>query len=362
MTWLLYTDESGDFDRAASPRVIVAFGLRDERSAELNASLRKTLEKTVPWVPWPIHATSVRWPPAHLLWRLAFPERRSTPALTELCYESRVFLQQHADLNLEPLIDEIRSLQRVRRLRQSEQLLAEFVTALREGAPDLWKRLSSFASASYESVRHVLRETILVLQEQQTAMVLMAPEGEAKARQPRGDAWLEAFEVLTQRAADIGELGSHRAALRVLGRRVRDPLVGQVVQVSHATLTGICKRVGERLAGTSRPRVSVYDVLRWDRHTPAGAVVADWLANVTRTEFRHRDLAEVKGRLSSRVGVDASGGPLPNVAAVGSAAELLEQSRRGEMTTLDRVREAIGEAPVRPWAAELSLLTLGRLP
>lgn len=141
----VYFDESGDFDDPRERCAIGGLRISDDSAAFDRSRWIDALAHTVPWVPWPPHATHVRNIGCHMLWLLADGRRRAR-APAEPIQRAYELLDPSTRVDVDSLVERLVEApsratapmhdvaDRVRKVVQRDKAVCRFLTEVRDHA------------------------------------------------------------------------------------------------------------------------------------------------------------------------------------------------------------------------------------
>ena len=342
--WTLYVDESGDFDDLLKPVAVAALLVKSGLGAEqVFRQAKSTLEAQLPEVPWPPHATVLRWPLAWCAWA------RQTPA-SALGAAAR-----QVDDTLEVRWPEAwpkarRELGRGHYPAAADGVgLATFAAHAVCSAPQAWATLAKRSDAARDLMGQTFSAATAALQLQANdvycvlAAEAVTPIAAAATQQDRYLALLAAAVARGADAAVHHDGTDVEVHLHVLGRRIRDGQ-GGTKHMTGDDLVSLCRHLdptarlltngaGIPSAGR-RARIGGCQVHRFDSQIPVALAYADWLANSVYRAARPGSgqlLAELQDSLTQRTVPSWAVGqpPLPTIAAGDPAHSWLQACRTG---------------------------------
>jgi hypothetical protein len=352
--WVLFVDESGQFERPDDPVAVAGVLWTEGVRGSGAADMKRALLRAVPGLPWPLHASllnqsayvalaserTMRERPSSLdEVGITVAVRQAVSVLLE--YDRHLVNAELTALSWRPTVDVLRPLSAI----------------LREHTPLVHERLRHHANQGWAAVGRLL--AALAAQNTDRAYpdvaLVTASEtelGDAIEEGSTGDRYLAVLEPLLERTARLLERrdGAHELVLRASRRDVFDSRLATRGALAPPHLAALARE-----ASTSRVRVVVGGVERFDVHVDPGYVLADFAANHARRTLlvptRPVRLAEQK--LADRLVVSVRSGTtaLSHLAASGAsralinaAADLQDRPERVLPATLPRRRWACEQA------------------
>ncbi len=376
--WLLYVDESGDFDETGDTCVVSALLLKGEELAEDSTALREMLGTIFPLAPWPPHATELNLPSARVYYVMAGLVPLATDAVAD---DVRAAIAVFEGSTM-PEAAQWRGHAKQGRRPQYAWLESGNVVLRRE-CPDVFRALQTRAVAERTALRNLLADASAHVGPRGFAALTAVssrrpadgpPEQEVATGALRRDGYLDALETLIERAVMVVRGGRRPAATDVrIWARVATRHVGVEGIGSVALNSDHVARVAERAAAvgnvgqTALVRVRSLDrVTRYDGSVHPGVVLADAIANGMRrvllTRGRdHLGWDQLAGFCEDALGIPAvvpvpslDASDLPAVAVTGASRTAVQAAARRE-ETLPLVAE-----PAR-WAREQAAEWVGAL-
>lgn len=360
--WVLWVDESGDFDDDARYGAVAGVLVRAGVSGFARVRLKRALREARPELPWPIHRTRVNHAVMHGMWALAEAERAKTALPKELA-KVMAAVKRGAPAAFERVLAG---------LRQEHESVFEDVQAL---------------SRALRGLPHWQHRVLKKLQRQAREGIVGAVEaalqaGSGDPGQAASDSvWLVAAgETDNGDARHVGELedrylhllgcvadrtaalllargGEHRLDVRAASRGVWDRELGRFTRltpklVDRALAWGLGNPERVRHGAEGRMvRARCGSVRPIDATAPAPLVMADWCANAFRGPSKGRaSLSQVSDVLAGSVGLPTSRQGLPTLAATGGPWRALRAATEAGPECADGA--VSDERCGRPWAWE----------
>lgn len=360
--WVLWVDESGDFDDDTQYGAVAGVLVRAGVSGFARVRLKRALRKARPELPWPIHRTRVNHAVMHGMWALAQAKRAKT-AVPQKVAEVMAAVERRAPGAFERVMDGLR------RAHESEfEDVRALDRALRALPPPQQRVLKSLQQQARDGIVGGVEAAMQVGEavpgQAAADSVWLVAAGEADNGDARHvgeleDRYLHLLGCVAGRAAALllARGGQHRLDVRVAGRRVWDRDRGRVTRLKpmlvERALTWGLGDSGRVCHGADGSRVSAScgSVQPIDNSAPAPLVLADWCVNAFAWSSKGRvPLAVVSGALAGSVGLPTSREGLPTLAATGEPWRVLQAAREAGP-------ECAGDAASagrrgRPWAWE----------
>lgn len=364
-TWLLFVDESGNFDRdvglGQEQRVVVGVLAQADAVRWLEAGLGDALRTSAPWVPWPPHATLLRRPACHALWAGPWQGTASKRGRQRAgaAIRAREVLEQVATREARELEAALQ-----RRPKAERDRLLRLESAIAGADPSLWPELLTLT----EDVRARITEAFVRLSKPaaQGALprcVLLAAGEAAIGEQPAGrlpGCYLPLLELLLERVADaLTALGletgdrEHRVEAHVLGRDVEDMAHGEWLPIDR----GHVDQVFDAATGGGPVRheagvaveLALGGLHAFDAQARPGLVLADFAANASLGPLASRaGLGVVRRLVAQKSGLPVELRPeVPPLLAAGGDARRRTLAARGLGAP-----PPPGPARLRRWAVE----------
>jgi len=327
VTWTLFVDESGDLDGDGDRAVVAALLLPGSQHAPLQRDLRSQLGEVFAGLPWPPHTSTLNIPAAIGVATGQVPAHRRPPALAEL-YQA-----------LRPQLEGT-SLDDWQALRVLDERIAD-------RQPELHAGLRALRANHHAGVRGVLSR-LAAGAHGATPLALVAADqvDHDRNEEPAGalvvrDPYVRLLRLILEqvhallwhdgRGVEVVEAVVADRNLRLAGTGQRVPLLPRYLdEISREAWRAPflankdARRQGVRIVPTGRQRFR-------GEGTPAGLVLADWLANRARRALHSNrplaatlqslDAMALGGLARSRrpaLAADA-GSPLPTLAWGGEA-------------------------------------------
>jgi hypothetical protein len=346
--WLLYIDESGEFEEGQLDSLVLGVLVRGVEPATFKDRLRERLAQLFPNVPYPPHA-------AHLNLTASRPwyamRHQPMAPLDPAVAAARDFLAKATHRDARALQAKARSAGEATwdELRRASDLLA------RE-APQIHPSLAALHLAESARFRDFCREDLQIV----AAVAPREHDAAAESIAPpalRHDRYVATMETLLERVvALLGPHGDERVEVhvRIAGRNVHEDLYGPRVPLAPRHVAATASRV------TAQSRVTFFlpadyvaaRVERYDEHVHPGLVLADHYANSLRRRLLQtpcRGWPRVVRSCHDSLGIDLNfpardfaPARMPGVAAAGPARAYV-RGLRAELTA---------HAEPRQWARD----------
>jgi hypothetical protein len=340
--WLLFIDETGDFDTGGECVSVVGWLVREREPTALDHALRKAIGLLLPAPAYPPHAALLNIPLAHVAsFRLFGAAPTDSPAFGAVASEAwdrlvtcphpavRAFVRA-TDAAAMPAWDVCRAADQ--QWRVQEPALYAAVLGQRDTRVGRLATLLSCLAECYGPAQSWIL----------TASMSAADHGSVA---PPRDPYLELLELLFRRALALLRSGSpdvHVVKVFVAARWVWVERFRQRVNLRLDDVTG-CVRRAERFPfrppRDGRPddhvRLVPFAVQSFDSRVHAGIAVADFAANRLRHPLaRERSWPALRGQGAARVPLpiearaeaEPDGDTLPAAALFGAAEAVIEQA------------------------------------
>ncbi|HJL02387.1 MAG TPA: hypothetical protein RMH85_24590 [Polyangiaceae bacterium LLY-WYZ-15_(1-7)] len=301
--WVLYVDESGDFESDPCSCVI-GLALRERESAELARQLRACVELCFPLVPWPPHATELNVPITRAAACLLADGGDS--AVRDTCAPALAALEGGRG---QVEVDRLFAATEARRMPDYVDLQSADGW-LRRRAPAAHQALLELRDRQRRHVRALFAQLVQLYGPDDVFVVGAAQKGDGASR---ADAYSRCLGALLERLlALLQEEGRERVVrFRVATRGVLDPRLRASVPLNARHIVEAveaAKPFAARLTGadSSVRLVPLEHVTKYDRRVHAGVVLADFLSNRLRSVLRRNtSWARTEEGVRERVGVAA---------------------------------------------------------
>jgi hypothetical protein len=358
--WLLFIDESGDFDDPDSRPCTAGLLLQDEDASVRSGPLRRLIEQVAPLVPYPLHAAHLNRVGFHLACRMRASGERQGEAGRDDWLDEAVRLVRESSHPVAGAF--LKALGRPGWLDCT--LLRRFDAWLKSEAPPLFAVLAAERDAVNRAMWKLLDE-LHTAYGPDRCLLIAAAEGTGSLTPVGEDRYLRLLTALFERVFALlrsRPAAQHRVWVRVAGRNVREAPFESVPQ--HSRHVADCIRAAERFplwppAGATDPDVRLvpFQPARYDESVHPGLVLADFIANRLWMPLQWaRDLRSLEAQAQDRTALSIYATPralpasarLPLPAAEGLARQIVNAAFSG--------RQVPAPAAVAPgWAREQAL-------
>ena len=350
-SWTVYVDESGNFEDFQDHVAVAGLLLSDDATGVSPRALRTSLERAMPWFPWPLHASHVNQPAyVAIAWHQRFGGAPTTgdAAFAGAAREAMARMASKEAERLAALVAafgagkrlDISSLDVLRRL-----LLREW--------PKLARELETGTRQAWALVRDAARK-LLVGPGSEAWLVSASETGLGDAGTTTDERYFGALEALLERVHAVLQLrgGDHKVAVRVLARDVFDLRIRHDVRLMPQHVGEVIWRLMSD--GPSVVRLLCEEVADYDANVGIAFVFSDFFANRARRTLRDesRPLDSAERELAADLGVSPrSGDPSrSHLAATGDALRFLRGLvQTGGATAREQLPWTL---PRRRWAVE----------